>query len=630
MSKLWASLSYSWHQGKTFTRGQWLRFSGWMAVFASLVAYLVATRYLPYIQVSEAHSILYLILAYIGHFGFFSGLAWLVVFVPLSIIIPRRWLILPIAFIGVFAGLALLAVDTTVYQQYRFHLSGFIWELLTGPGAGEVIELSWFTISVIALTFLAIALASLWTLSVAAWSIRSGAAARKGKYVFLGWFLSLIGSHLMHIWYEAHYDPEVTGVTRHLPFYYPATAKRDLVKLGLIDPESIREENELQVRKSTNTLNYPLNPLDCRAEEKPLNVLVIAIDAMRADTFNADVTPNLYRYAQSANAQLFTDHHSGGNVTKGGVFSLFFGLPPTYWDAFSSSQSGAVWVNQHKKAGYQIGVFSSATLLSPAFDRTIFPQVEGLRLKSDGVSPSERDRDAISDFKALILNRSESPFFSFLFLDAAHGYDVPQGYEKFQPQWERVDHVKLNNDFDPEPYLNRFKNALYFIDDQLGRLLDEMKANGTLENTLVIITSDHGEEFNDLNKNFWGHGSNFTKYQTQTPLLMLWPGNDRQVIDYRTSHYDIAPTVMSEVLGCRNPISDYSIGHNLFDDEQKRDWLLVHSYFNYGLVLKDQIIATYPTGGYEVLSLDNARIKDGRMPAEIGIEVLEAMSRFYH
>lgn len=629
MSKLWASLSYSWHQGKTFTRGQWLRFTGWMAVFAALVAYLIAGRYLPYIHVSELHSIVYLVLAYIGHFGFFAALIWFVVLVPVSLILPRRWLILPIGFVAVFAGLALLAVDTTVYQQYRFHLSGFVWELLTGPGAGEVIKLSWFTVSIIALTFVAVALTVLWVLSLAAFCARSESIAGKGKYVFTAWFVALISSHLIHIWYEAHYEPEVTGVTRHFPMYYPSTAQRDLVKYGLIDPDVVRSQSELRVKGEDKSIRYPINPMQCQIPESQLNVLVVAIDAMRADTFNADVTPNLYRYAQSENAQFFTDHHSGGSVTKGGIFSLFFGLPDSYWDGFAASQHGAQWIVQHQNAGYDVSVFSSATLIAPAFDRTVFPTVKNLRLKSEGPTPSERDKDAIADFEERISGRGESPFFSFLFLDAAHGYDVPKGYEKFQPQWERVDHVKLNNDFDPEPYLNRFKNSLYFVDDQLGQLLDGMKANGTLDNTLVIITSDHGEEFNDLKQNFWGHGSNFTKYQTQVPLLMLWPGKERRVIDYRTSHYDIAPTVMSEVLGCKNPSSDYSIGHNLFDASEPRDWLLVHSYFNYGLVLKDKIIATYPTGGYEVLSLENERIKDGRMPADVGVEVLEAMSRFY-
>ncbi len=630
MSKFWASLSYSWQQGKNFTRGQWLRFVGWLAVAATILVCLVASRYLPFIHVSEPHSVTYLLLAYIGHFGFFPFLIWLLLLIPLAVILPRRWLILPVGFVSVFAGLSLLAVDTTVYQQYRFHLSGFVWELLTGPGAGEIIKLSWFTIAVIVVVLISMVLVSAWILSFSAWCIAAKSVAGKGKYVFLVWFVSLISSQLMHIWYEAHYEPEVTGVTRHFPLYYPATAQRDLVKYGLIDPDQVRAQSELRVKSGDKSIRYPLNPMQCSAPESAMNVLVVAVDAMRADTFTPDVTPNLYRYAQSSGAQIFTDHHSGGTVTKGGVFSLFFGLPDSYWDGFAASQHGAQWIVQHQRAGYDIGVFSSATLIAPAFDRTVFPTVKDLRLKSEGPSPSERDKDAIADFKSSLaeLDEGES-FFSFLFLDAAHGYDVPKGYEKFQPQWERVDHVKLNNDFDPEPYFNRFKNSLTFVDDQLGQLLDELKRDGTLDNTLVIITSDHGEEFNDLRKNFWGHGSNFTEYQTKVPLLMLWPGKERQVIDYRTSHYDVAPTVMTEVLGCTNPMSDYSIGHSLFDAEPERDWLLVHSYFNYGLVLKDKIIATYPTGGYEVLSLENERIKDGRMPADVGVEVLEAMSRFY-
>lgn len=643
MLKIWTSLSYSWRQGKTFTRGQWVRFVGWLAVAATFMIYLVASRYLPFIQVSEAHSSLYLLSAYVGHFGLFPFLAWLLVFVPLALLVPSRWLLLPLGFMTVFLGLALLAVDTTVYAQYRFHLSGFVWELLTAPGAGEMIKLSWFTLVVIAGTLLFIALLVLWSLSLITFIVQGQKAQGKGKYLFASWLVAIVSSQLMHVWYEAHYDAEVTGVTRHLPFYYPVTAKRDLVELGLIDPSSINQETDLHLKTGSNALKYPLNPLQCQKPESPLNVLVIAVDAMRADVFNADVTPHLFKLAQSDSAQIFTDHYSGGNVTKGGIFSLFFGLPPTYWDGFASAQEGALWIRQHQRFGYDIGVFSSATLLSPAFDRTVFPTVENLRLQSEGGSPSERDRDAITDFQTFLahrtlglnkekeLNKEESPapFFSFIFLDSAHGYDVPEGYDKFQPQWERVDHVKLNNDFDPVPYFNRYKNAVGYVDEQIYQLVQKLDQDGILDNTLLVITSDHGEDFNDLGKNFWGHGSSFTQYQTKVPLIMLWPGKDRQVFDYRTSHYDMAPTVLSDVLGCLNPPSDYSIGYNLFDASSVRNWLLVHSYFNYGLVLKDKIVATYPTGGYEVLSLDNEKLKGERMPNNIGVEVLQTLSKFY-
>jgi hypothetical protein len=40
------------------------------------------------------------------------------------------------------------------------------------------------------------------------------------------------------------------------------------------------------------------------------------------------------------------------------------------------------------------------------------------------------------------------------------------------------------------------------------------------DNTIVIITADHGQEFNENKLNFWGHNGNFTKYQTQVPLII--------------------------------------------------------------------------------------------------------------
>jgi len=244
--------------------------------------------------------------------------------------------------------------------------------------------------------------------------------------------------------------------------------------------------------------------------------------------------------------------------------------------------------------------------------------------------PSIRDKVSISEFNQFLNNRSkEHPFFGFLFLDSVHGYDVPTGFEKFKPQWENINHAKLNNDFDPTPYFNRYKNSLHFLDQQLGQLLQSMQAAGDLDDTIVILTSDHGEEFNDLKKNYWGHGSNFSEFQTKVPLLILWPGKQRQTFDHRTSHFDVAPTVLSEVLGCSNPINEYSIGYNLFDVTEPRDWLLIYSYFNYGVVSDDVIVSTYPTGAYEVRDKSYNRTPSVKVDSTIGTTLLNEVSRFY-
>lgn len=79
---------------------------------------------------------------------------------------------------------------------------------------------------------------------------------------------------------------------------------------------------------------------------------------------------------------------------------------------------------------------------------------------------------------ALLEQRDRSkPYFGFLFYDSAHAADFPSSMTPpFTPYWERVDHIKLNNDFDPEPYHNRYRNALYYADSLIGKVLEQLQA----------------------------------------------------------------------------------------------------------------------------------------------------------
>ena len=98
-------------------------------------------------------------------------------------------------------------------------------------------------------------------------------------------------------------------------------------------------------------------------------------------------------------------------------------------------------------------------------------------------------------------------------------------------------------------------------------MLQALQKQGLLKDTLVIITGDHGQEFNDSHHNFWGHNSNLTDYQTKVPFLLYkehstdFPAQ----VDYRTTHYDIVPTLLQEVFHCTNPVEDYALGYSLFD-----------------------------------------------------------------
>ncbi|NMV12173.1 sulfatase-like hydrolase/transferase, partial [Vibrio parahaemolyticus] len=113
-----------------------------------------------------------------------------------------------------------------------------------------------------------------------------------------------------------------------------------------------------------------------------------------------------------------------------------------------------------------------------------------------------------NDFLQFVQQPNSQPYFGFLFYDSAHGTEFPEPEgAQFTPYWERVDHILLNNDFDAELYHNRYKNSLYYIDG----LIDKVLKNIDLSNTIVVLTSDHGEEFNDNGMNYWGHSGNYSQ-----------------------------------------------------------------------------------------------------------------------
>lgn len=136
---------------------------------------------------------------------------------------------------------------------------------------------------------------------------------------------------------DATYDSEIPSYSYHWPLYYPLTAKRFFDQLGVVDAQSARRQQVDFHAPTSSTLNYPLRPLHIEPPAERPNILLIGIDAWRFDDANRDVTPNIAHFGQQATR--FTHHLSGGNSTQAGLFSLFYGLPATYWEEFQTSQT---------------------------------------------------------------------------------------------------------------------------------------------------------------------------------------------------------------------------------------------------------------------------------------------------
>ncbi len=604
-------------------RGTLLRWAGWFFLANSAVVLLVSLRYLSVAQIPEGeYAFLFSVLAFIGHFASLGFIGALLLFLPILILPWRRLIFLLGITLGSLYVLGIV-IDIFVFSQYRFHLNGMVLNLLLGGAAEEIFTFSGVLWMWVAL-FVAAVILFEWWLARRIWRfVLTTPGKRYGYLVTTVLFGVFLAGNVMHAWADANSYTPITRQARILPAYQPLTARDWFIEHGWADPDAVQQR--YRIGRATG-LDYPRSPLQCEPPDRLLNILYIVVDSWRFDTMTERATPNIHRLARQS--LVFENHYSGANSTRTGIFSLFYGIPGTYWHAMLAEQRGAVFIEQLLRQDYRLGIFASAKLFSPEFDRTVFVEVENLRLRSKGSSPRERDRNITEEFLDF-LDGTEQPFFGFLFYDSPHGYDFPPDYPLvFQPSWKAVNYLLLDNDFDPAPFFNRYRNSVHFVDSLVGQVLDRLAVKGLLESTVVVITGDHGQEFNDNRLNYWGHNGNFSPWQTRVPLVIHWPGREPQRISRRTSHFDIAPTLMQELLGCRNDMRDYSSGKHLIDGPPG-SYLLLSSYGQFAVMEEQRITVVDELGHVDILGPDYRPLPGARLSPELMRSVMEEMSRFY-
>jgi membrane-anchored protein YejM (alkaline phosphatase superfamily) len=186
----------------------------------------------------------------------------------------------------------------------------------------------------------------------------------------------------------------------------------------------------------------------------------------------------------------------------------------------------------------------------------------------DGRPGWARDRSNVTSLLNFIGQRDKTrPFFGFMFFESPHArYYFPPESVIRKPYRDDINYASLSKGALEEnivPIKNRYINAVHHLDSQFGRVFDYLRQNGLLENTIVVLVGDHGEEF--MEHGFWCHNSTFVEQQVRTPLVIWIPGQQPRVYDAMSSHMDIVPTLMP-LLGVRNAEADYSEGFSLLND----------------------------------------------------------------
>lgn len=506
--------------------------------------------------------------------------------------------------LGWAAFLLALLIDTRLFNVFKYHWSPQVLNLLTTPGSDDSIHLGWRVWGGGTLFFAGVAMVELFLwralvrsvredarLAVLVWGslrrrLRGQPAAlprRAWKWVAAhplpAWALVLLPAVLvektLYAKAELERDRQVTTLSRLFPLY-PRLPVEDLAHRVLGVESADRPRVELQGVE----LAYPLEAPSLDPEGPRPNVLIVVIDCWRADAFDAETTPALSAFASAANGgRRFDDHLSGGNSTRFGIFSLLYGLHGSYWFPVLQAQRTPVLIDSLVAAGYESRVFSSASLNFPELRDTAFAGLRGQVHDRFGDLPAWRRDELAAEacarwWRLRTKAEREDPFFAFLLLDSPHQtYSHPAEEAPFQPSSPELDYLAMSATVTPEPELvgalkNRYKNAVHHADRVTGRLLDELSRLELDEETLVVVTGDHGEEF--LERGFFGHTSAFTPEQIRVPLILRGPGIAPGVEPGSTSHLDLAPTVL-ELLGADPAArSRWTLGENLLDPPADR------------------------------------------------------------
>ncbi len=473
------------------------------------------------------------------------------------------------------AGLTLLILvaDRQIYDIYDFHINGFVLNLVTTPGGIESMGMSdsgTMTFSLLICgAFAAVAL-TLWVTHHLTLRRTGRPPHWKYRYLILLFILMTSGERVAYgVCHFTGFSPVLVAAER-FPLYQPLTFRSLAKKIGL---QPAREEISY-VNSDVSRVEYPLSTLDVKSPEKPYNIIWLVSESLRADMLEQEIMPATWNFA--ADAHRFTHHYSGSNGTRMGVFSMFYGLYGNFWFPFLESMRGPVIFDVLREQNYQWRFFSSQKTTYPEFDRTVFASIprEDIQSYIEGQG-WQRDRKNVTDMLEFLDKRdTERPFMSYMFFESPHArYYFPEESVIRKPYLEDFNYATMNLDKDMPLIKNRYINSVHHLDSQFARVLAYLEEKQLLNNTIVIITGDHGEEFNE--HGHWGHGSSFNDAQTLVPMILWIPGSGSSVVEHMTSHLDVIPTLLPR-LGVQNPASDYALGYDLLGTIQRKYTVTAH------------------------------------------------------
>jgi arylsulfatase A-like enzyme len=246
---------------------------------------------------------------------------------------------------------------------------------------------------------------------------------------------------------------------------------------------------------------------------KRLNVIFFFIDTLRDDHlgtygYNRNTSPNIDKLA--ARSSVFENAYTPSPYTYEAAPKFMQSL---YWDARSES-----WTEALARNGYK-------TILFPRRLSMLLRHVKGMEQVVDAARKGLKQTiDAA--IEVLGNTPADRPFCTYIYSSDPH-----RPYRKHE-----------GIDFGPS-LIDQYDGEVAFTDYHLGRLFDWMEKSGRMNDTMIVIMSDHGESFGE--RMVYKHNSQLYDEQMRVPMIVYVPnGEPRRIREY-VSTVDLGATILN-------------------------------------------------------------------------------------
>jgi arylsulfatase A-like enzyme len=356
-----------------------------------------------------------------------------------------------------------------------------------------------------------------------------------------------------------------------------------------IRPEDIAE---LSPGTESSAGAFVFRPAGAANAARPKNIVLIVLESVGARYLSLygsqyDTTPNLV--AEQKNAVLFTNYYAPVAWTAYSLIALALSQRPPmerYNEVnfrVNPIEAGSI-AESLNRAGYRSAFMSSGdpNWASPGFlERQGFSEIYRGNDLPGAVAISSwgtQDRFLFDSILGWTDKHRAEPFFVMAWTDQTH-----QPY-KVAPDQTLVRFLPEGNNRES---LARYLGLVREADAQIGRLLQGLRDQGLADDTLVVITGDHGESFGEPHG---GSGHGFTVYEEEVRVpLMIWNprlfnGSSRS--EAIGTHVDLAPTIL-DLVGLPSP-KNWD-GRSLFDPlRAPRAFLFAAAWGQYLLGVRDR------------------------------------------